>query len=211
MYNAMKTPIEIEIINFLKKNIEPFEDSIYGKGYKASATLKDGTFLPCVIFRNPNPTVNLAIKRFKEEQNGKGIFSFATKGIRYRKIVETFVTNGNNVNFYDIIKVEKSRFAIPKKLTEKITGETAMSWTAFVAEFKNGEKLSFGTTWSLDFFNLPKGFEFDDVEKVYNNSYLSKIGEIIPHKSMTNFEKDTAEFQKIFRERQSFDCFVENL
>jgi len=211
MCNAMKTPVEIEIINFLKKNIEPFEDNIYGKGYKAAATLKDGTLLPCVIFRNPNPILNLAIKRFKEEQTGKSVFSFTTKGIGYRKIVETFVTSGNKVNFYDIIKVEKSRFAIPKNLAEKITGETAMSWTAFVAEFKNGEKLSFGTTWSWDFFDLPEGFEFDDVEKIYNNSYLSKNGEIIPHKSMTNFEKDIAEFQKIYRERQSFDCFVENL
>ena len=60
------------IIKFLKNNIEPIENNIYGLGYRASAYLTDGTFLPCVIFRNPDNYVNLALKRFKEEQKGKG-------------------------------------------------------------------------------------------------------------------------------------------
>lgn len=64
-----------EIINFLKENIEPLEDNVYGVGYRASVYLKDGTFLPCVLFRNPNAVVNLAIRRFKEEKGGNGIFS----------------------------------------------------------------------------------------------------------------------------------------
>jgi hypothetical protein len=62
-----------EIINFLKENIEPLEDNVYGLGYRASVYLKDGTFLPCVLFRNPNAVVNLAIRRFKEEKGGNGI------------------------------------------------------------------------------------------------------------------------------------------
>jgi hypothetical protein len=86
-----------DIIKFLKANIQPLDDNTYGLGYRASATLKDGTFLPCVIFRNPSTLINLAIRRFKEEQSGKSIFS-KSSGLGYREIVKTFVASGNCVN-----------------------------------------------------------------------------------------------------------------
>lgn len=101
-----------DIIKFLKDNIHPLDDNAYGLGYRASATLKDGTFLPCVIFRNPEILVNLAIRRFKEEQSGKSIFS-KSSGLGYREIVKTFVASGNCVNRYDISIVDKSRVAFP--------------------------------------------------------------------------------------------------
>lgn len=63
----MKSLPDGDIISFVKDNIEPLEDNAYGLGYRASATLKDGAFLPCVIFRNPATIINLAMKRFKEE------------------------------------------------------------------------------------------------------------------------------------------------
>lgn len=112
-----------DIINFLKDNIQPLGDNAYGLGYRAAATLKDGTFLPCVIFRNPSTLINLAIRRFKEEQTGKSIFS-KSSGLGYREIVKTFVASGNCVNHYDIVKVDKSRFAFPLDIQKQITGET---------------------------------------------------------------------------------------
>ncbi len=67
----MKNEHNENIIRFLKDNIEPLDDSIYGLSYRASAYLTDRVYLPCVIFRNPKSTVNLALRRFKEEQKGK--------------------------------------------------------------------------------------------------------------------------------------------
>jgi len=58
----------MEIISFLKNNIEPLEDGFYGAGYRAATYLKDGTYLPCVIFRNTKKTVDLAIKRLKKNK-----------------------------------------------------------------------------------------------------------------------------------------------
>lgn len=52
---------------FLKDNVEPLDDNAFGLGYRVSVYLTDGTFLPCVIFRNSNTIVDLAIRRFKEE------------------------------------------------------------------------------------------------------------------------------------------------
>jgi hypothetical protein len=128
---------EKDIINFLKENIEPLQDTAFGLGYRASATLKDGTYLPCVIFRNPETLINLAIRRFNEAQSGKSIFA-KSSGYGYREIVKSFVSDGNCVNPYDIAKVDKSRFALPLRVQKQIQGETSMSWTAFMAKFKDG-------------------------------------------------------------------------
>ena len=174
---------ETDIIRFLKDNIEPLDDNIYGLGYRASATLKDGTYLPCVTFRNPSSTINLAIKRFKEEQSGKSIFS-KSSGLGYREIVKTFVTSGNCLNHYDIAKVDKSRFAFPINVQKQIQSETAMSWTAFVAKFSDGRLLSFGTTWNWEYFDLPSDYDVNDIVEIINHSYLLKTGEVTKHGSI---------------------------
>jgi len=210
MCNAMKTVTETEIIQFLRQNVKPIKDEFFGSGYRAAVVLKDGTELPCVIFRNPNKTIDLAIKRFKEEQTGKSIFANKTNGFGYREIVKTFVTSGNCLNSYDIAEIKESRFAIPFDELKKIHGETAMSWTAFVIEFKDQRKLSFGTNWSNEFFDLPQDFNFNNISKIYSGCYLSKDNELIPHKSLENL-KELDKYQKIYRERQFFECYVENL
>jgi len=77
------------IIRFLKDNVEPLNDNIYGLSYRASAFMIDGIYLPCVIFRNPKFTVNLALRRFKEEQKGKGFFGKSATS--YFKIVKSLL------------------------------------------------------------------------------------------------------------------------
>ncbi len=197
------------IIKFLKDNIEPLDDNSYGLGYRASATLKDGTFLPCVIFRNPKATIDLAIRRFKEEQTGNSIFS-KSSGLGYREIVKTFVTNGNCVNHYDIAKVDKSRFAFPLSIQKLIKGETSMGWTAFVAKFKDCRHLSFGTTWNWEFFDLPDDYAANEIVEIINDSYVLKTGEIIGHRS-SNIHTNRDEFEKIYSDRQFFECYVDHL
>lgn len=114
-----------DIIRYLINYVEPLPDSAYGLGYRAAVHLVDGTYLPCVIFRNPKTIVDLAIRRFDEEKRGKGVFS-RSSGLGYPDIVKTFVTNGNCINYYDVAKVEKSPYAIPEQLLQQIHGETLM-------------------------------------------------------------------------------------
>ena len=47
----MKRQTTEEIAEFLRKQIEPLNDSNPGQGYRAAVYLTDKTYLPCVIFR----------------------------------------------------------------------------------------------------------------------------------------------------------------
>jgi hypothetical protein len=164
------------INEYLKTGVEEITDPAYGSGYRCSAYLTDGTFLPCVMLRSSAATVQLAMRRFKEEQKGIGVFG--RRKDAYEQIVKSFVTSGNLINSYDIARVEASRFAVPLALLRQIEGETTMGWTGFVLEMNDGQSLAFGTTFRSDFLDLPEGYAFTDVRKVHNHSYVTPAGEI---------------------------------
>ncbi|UMY65108.1 MULTISPECIES: hypothetical protein [unclassified Flavobacterium] len=199
-----------DIIKFLTAYIEPVDDNVYGVGYRAAVYLKDGTFLPCVIFRNPTTMVNLAIRRFKEEQTQKNIFGRpSARG--YYTVVKSFVTTGNCINARDIDRVEKSRFAFPLPIQSQIRGETTMGWTGFAARMKDGTYIGFGTTSHWDFFEMPDGYSVDDIEEIIPHSYVLKTGELRSHRA-SSFEPSGAyKDAVIYRERPFFDCFIDNL
>jgi hypothetical protein len=205
----MKNEHNEKIIRFLKDNIEPLDDSIYGLSYRASAYLTDGIYLPCVIFRNPKSTVNLALRRFKEEQKGNGIFGKSAAS--YFKIVEHFVTSGNRINDYDIEKVEKSKYAFPISILKQIHGETTMGWTGFAAKMKDGKYVGFGTSFLREFFQIPNNYSTDDIVEIINHSYVLKNGEIRSHKVPFLKPPDDFETAEIYRERPYFICYIDNL
>lgn len=196
-----------DIIRYLINYVEPLPDSAYGPGYRAAVTLVDGTYLPCVIFRNPKTIVDLAIRRFDEEKRGKGVFS-RSSGLGYPDIVKNFVTNGNCINSYDVAKVEKSPYAIPKQLLQQIRGETLMGWTGFVARMKDGKHFGFGTSFSFSFFNLPEGYSYSDVSEIINHSYINVEGNVEGfkgHSTSGDFRANS------FREKIYFECFLDGL
>ncbi|HTN47529.1 MAG TPA: hypothetical protein VL098_14355 [Flavipsychrobacter sp.] len=206
--NAM-TPLPTEdIIKFLKANISPLPDSIYGDGYRASVTLTDDLYLPCVVFRNSSKVLDLAVRRFKEEQSGKSIFS-KSSGLGYGEIVKTFVASGNCINHYDIAKVDTSDFAFPEQILQQIHGETKMAWTGFIAKMKNGKQFSFGTSLLFDFFDMPKGYSPNDIAEIINHSYLDKEGNLKSYHAPEVYE----EFDRslVFRERPYFECYLDSL
>jgi hypothetical protein len=205
----MKNEHNENIIRFLKDNIEPLDDSIYGLSYRASAYLTDGVYLPCVIFRNPKSTVNLALRRFKEEQKGKGIFGKSAAS--YFKIVEHFVTSGNRINDYDIEKVEKSKYAFPISILRQIRGETTMGWTGFAAKMKDGKYVGFGTSFLTEFFQMPDNYSTDDIAEIINHSYVLKNGEIRSHKETNMTFTDNYKDAVVYRERPYFICYIDNL
>jgi hypothetical protein len=205
----MKNEHNENIIRFLRDNVEPLDDSTYGLSYRASAYLTDGIYLPCVIFVNPKLTVNLALRRFKEEQKGKGIFGKSAAS--YFKIVEHFVTSGNRINDYDIEKVEKSNYAFPISTLKQIRGETTMGWTGFAAKMKDGKYFGFGTRFLTEFFQMPDNYSTDDIIEIVNHSYVLKNGEIRSHKVPFSNWPDDYEKDLIYRERPYFICYIDNL
>ena len=196
----------MEISDYLKSSEKPFPDSSYGDGYRCSAYLKDGLFLPCVIRRKNKQYVDLACRRFKEEKFGKSIFKKNKN--RYRDIVKSFVASGNHVNDYDIRSVEHSKFAIPHSLLQRIEGETVMSWTGFVLEMKDGQIFSYGSTFLFAFFELPEGYSFQDVVNVHNHSYVSKEGGLVSIRGLSDFQEQYKP-PKVYRERPYFECYID--
>ena len=211
LLNKRKEMTTEEIIKFLKSEIEPIEDENIGLGYRASVYLKDGTYLPAVIFRNPNLIVDQAIKRFKEEKSGKGFIDWGKEKDAYREIVKLFVTKGNKINDYDIEKVEESPFAFPIEILKTIRGETTMAWTGFVARMKDGKVFGFGTSFLMEFFQLPNGYDASDIEEIINHSYISKTGELKSHKIPFFQRPDDYDINAIHRERLFFECYLEGL
>lgn len=199
-----------DIIKFLKDNIEPLENNSFGLGYRASVYLTDGTFLPCVIFRNPNTVVNLAIRRFKEEQSKKGLFD-RSSGVSYYNIVKNFATNGNCINEYDIDRVEKSKFAFPLTIQKQIKGETTMGWTGFAVKMKDGKYFGFGSTFLWEFFQMPDGYSVDDIEEIINHSYVLKNGELRSHREGPMTRPEEYKEAVVYRERPFFECYIDNI
>ncbi|ROH86524.1 hypothetical protein ED208_15950 [Stagnimonas aquatica] len=193
------------ILDFLKSGIEPFPDPTYGEGYRCSAYLKDGTFLPCVMLRKASPVVELAIRRFDQERKGKGIFG-SRKSDGYESIVKNFVASGNRVNHYDIERVEPSRFAIPLSLLKQVEGETTMAWTGFVFEMHDGKLFSYGTSFGVEFFGLPNGYGFENVVSVHNHSYVSPNGALCSLAQGMGAQPNDYNRSLVIRERPYFVC-----
>ncbi len=198
---------ERDIIKYLKESSEPINGR-YGIAYLASTYLVDGTFLPCVAFCNSEPIVNLAIRRFKEEQAGKGVFG--NSKMAYYQIVKTFVAGGNCINAYDISKVEKSRFAFSQRVLCQIHGETTMGWTGFVGKMKDGACFGFGSTFNFEFFEMPDGYQADDITEIINHSYIDNAGEIKSYHSVA-LESIDATRLNVYRERPFFTCYLDGL
>lgn len=194
------------ILDYLNGGVEPLHDSVHGNGYRCSAYLTDGTYLPCVMLRESGMIVKLATSRLELEKTGKGIFR---SGNGYETIVKNFVASGNRVNWYDIVKVEPSKYAIPLALLNQIHGETTMSWTGFVLEMYDGKLVAFGTTYSMEFFDIPDGYSFNDVVEVHNHSSVSPNGELVSLLKGMRQQPSDYEPLSVRRERPYFVCYYD--
>lgn len=196
--------------NFLSDYIQSgqgFFPSDIGQGYRCSATLSDGTHLPCVILRKPKEMVDLLLVRLEEERGGRGIFKQVSND-PYRKFVGTLFTGRNLIRDFDIKSVSPSPFAMPLDLLKQIKAESIMGWTGFVFEMTDGKLFSYGTTFNFEFFDLPEGYDFTDVKLIHNHSYLNENGDISPLRGHAAGFLDTRSKLIIYREKVFFECFV---
>ena len=187
--------------------VEPFEDEFYGPRYRCSLTLKDGTFLPCAVIQSKERLVELAKRRIKEEMDGNGHIGGPDP---YGQIVSTFVANGNRVNDHDVLSAEESRFAIPRGLLKQIYGETFMSWTGWVFRMQDGKHFSYGTSFLMEFFQLPDGYEFSDVVEVINHSFVDAHGNVGKLRGGGS-PPDGYKIDDVLRERAFFVCAVDGI
>jgi len=99
------------VVNWVQKimdRVEPLDDKFYGPRYRCSLTLKDGTFLPCVLLQSRKRLVELAKRRIQEEMNGRGRIGGDDP---YGQIVCSFVASDNRVAAYAVTEAIQSRFA----------------------------------------------------------------------------------------------------
>jgi hypothetical protein len=179
------------------KSVEPLVDSVYGPLYRCSLTLKDGTFLPCAVLQSKNKLVELATRRLREET-----------GDAAQRVFKSFVSAGNRVNDYDVADAAPSRFAPPVELLRQIRGETSMGWTGWVFEMKDGSLFPYGSTFLMEFFQLPDGYEFSDVATVHNHSVVSEDGNVSPLRR-AGLPRYGA--RSVLRERPYFVCPLDGL
>lgn len=185
-----------EIAAWLKHTIEPMHHHIYGDPYRASVVLRDGTYLPCVVFQNIDVWVELAVRRFDELRD---------QPARYRGMVATFVALGSRLDKHVIKTVEPSPFAWPLATLATIHGETTMGWTAFVVEMRDGSLHSFGTNFSFEFFDLPQGYTHADIAQIHSGMVYSQASGMVPFSH--NAGPDTA----TYREKPYFTCYLPEL
>jgi hypothetical protein len=197
------TPIFSDIV----KTIEPLMHPTYGNRYRCALTLKDGTFLPCAVVLSKSSRVELAKRRINEVLNGQGKIGGQDP---LGQIVETFVASGNRVADYDVKSATESKHAIPISLLSKIEGETTMGWTGWVFEMDDGKLFAYGSPFSKEFFDLPSGYQFEDVQIVHNHSYLNSAGEI---RSLRRGGLPPEDYDPnaVYREKVYFECYVEGL
>ena len=193
----MNRPMNPEVLaSFLKQNIQPVEDEIYGNRYRASAQLTDGTYLPCVVFQSRTKQVQLALRRFKE---------LGMKSKQFEDVLRTFVSRGSRLSEWQIASVKESPWAWPPALLKTIHGETAMSWTSFVAEMKDGTMHSFGSTFSFEFFELPDGYSHQDISRILSGTVYSA------KKGLTPYTIENLNGAIVYRERPYFTCYLDQL
>jgi hypothetical protein len=185
-----------EIANFVRSSIEPLKDQIYGDRYRAAVRLKDDTYLPCVVFQSRKAQVDLALRRFEQLRD---------QDSQYKMVVESFVAAGSRVADYEIKSVEASPFAWPIETLKMIHGETVMSWTAFVAEMKDGTMYSYGTSFRFEFFDLPKEYSYADIAKIHSGMVYSQA------RGLAAFTMDALKEIQTYREKPFFSCYLKEL
>lgn len=187
--------------------VQPIEDSIYGPRYRCSLTLKDGTVLACAVIQSKERLVELAKRRIKEEINGRGHLGGPDP---YGQIVATFVAGGNRINDYDVASAAESKYAIPLPLLRQIHGETTMGWTGWVFEMRDGHRFSYGSSFHMEFFQLPDGYDFADVSKVLNHSFVDAAGKVTKLRE-GSILPDGYRPEAVLRERVFFTCAVDGV
>lgn len=187
--------------------IEPIADDSYGPIYRCSATLEDGTLLPCVTVQSRSAIVNLAKLRITEIVKGR---SRLRSDDPLGDMIDSFASSGTQVSDYKVRSIGISRFAVPIRLMDEIHGETTMAWTGWVFRMRDGRCFSYGSPFRWDFLDLPDGYEFSDLVEVINHSYVDSDGQVKPLRQGGLLPEGYGR-DYVLRERIHFICYVDGI
>jgi len=185
-----------DVAQFVRESIDPLDDPIYGKRYRAAAYLLDGTYLPCVVFQSQAMQLALFHRRMKQ---------LRWTPSQKKPVIAIFVAGESRVAYYQLKSVEKSPFAWPSAILQMIHGETTMGWTAFVAEMRDGTMHSYGTSFSFEFFDLPEGYSYGDIVKIHSGVVYSRSS------GLQKFSLDLLKQNPPLREKPFFTCYLPEL
>jgi len=187
--------------------VEPISDSIFGPRYRCELTLKDGTCIPCAVLQSKSKRIELAKRRIAEEMTGKGKIGGPDP---FGQLLAVLVASGNRISSFAVASAIPSRFAPSLTLMRRIEGETTMGWTGWVFEMKDGKLFSYGSGFGMEFLNLPEGYEFDDVLKVHNHSFISNEGRLSSLERGSRLPADFGQ-SNMFRERVFFEVYIDGI
>jgi hypothetical protein len=185
-----------ETAAYLRHEIEPLPDEFSGPRHRAAVRLKDGTYLPCVVFQDKERQVDLALRRFEQTRHNPD---------NHRWVVSSFVTGASQLSEWEVDIVEHSPYAWDIPTLKQIGGETAMSWTAFVTEMRDGRMMPYGTSFSVEFFYLPVGYGFRDIARIHNGMLYSETFGLTP------WTPDLHKQVEVYREKPYFTCYLAGL
>jgi len=168
------------ILEYIDKKVGRFPDSVFGEGARCSAYLKDGTYLPCVLMRDWNKVVSLFLKRLNQEKSGIGVFG-KNQELAEETLIRFFMSNQNIVKLSDIDRVEPSPYAIPRSMVEELNLETPSRLSrkttgGFALQMNDGQVFYYRNIGlHQEFYDIPKGYRFSDVEKFHKVAVYIKI------------------------------------
>ncbi len=156
------------IISFARTELEQHDRCYDGRGYRCAAILTDGTYLPCIRLENPDLMIGVAERTLEERRadmsRPKSERRFY-RGADYHYYLRWYITDGNRLNYGEIERLERSRFAIPRELL-KMTRETGRDYTLFAGVMHDGREFVFHTSFAMDFFEMPEGYAGSDIVRV---------------------------------------------
>jgi hypothetical protein len=87
-----------------------------------------------------------------------------------------------------------------------------LKWPALAGfEVATDSKLfSYGSGFGMEFLNLPEGYEFDDVLKVHNHSFISNEGRLSSLERGSRLPADFGQ-SNMFRERVFFEVYIDGI
>jgi len=203
----MKSKNNNELVTFLKDNIEPYEDEFDGIMYRTAVYLIDGTYLPCVIFKN----AELKVKKLQQHfRNRRPTWSFAKDSRISDLEVSMEFLLGNRISDHNIVKIEKSKYAFPNSILKQIKAPV-LSGAGFAAKMNDGKYVGFHSNIGTDyFFSMPIEYTVNNIVEIILDGYVLENGQM----QITKYEGTSTKYinEAVFYEPQlHFDCYIEGL
>ena len=85
-----------------------------------------------------------------------------------------------------------------------------MAWTGWVFRMKDGRAFSYGTSFLTEFFQLPEGYEFSDVDEVINHAFVEAAG-VVTKLAQGGLLPNGYRPDAVLRERPFFSCAVDGI